>query len=94
MRSRVGEEKQGWSRRSRNRAGETVNDLTDHKNFFCFLCRAIQDEAEDERAPSMGAKSLCIPFDQPKNPPIVAGETKCVACGNDAKRYCLFGRSY
>ncbi|CAG8623108.1 9397_t:CDS:2 [Paraglomus brasilianum] len=56
--------------------------------------KATQDEAEDERAPSMGAKSLCIPFDQPKNPPIVAGETKCVACGNDAKRYCLFGRSY
>ncbi|CAG8628420.1 6569_t:CDS:2 [Paraglomus occultum] len=56
--------------------------------------KATQDEPEDERAPSMGAKSLCIPFDQPKNPPIVVGETKCVACGSDAKRYCLFGRSY
>ena len=75
-------------------ARETMNDLTDRKKIFCILCRATQDEPEDERAPSMGAKSLCIPFDQPKNPPIVAGETKCVACGSDAKRYCLFGRSY
>jgi len=51
-------------------------------------------EAEDERAPSMGAKSLCIPFEQPDNPPIVPGETKCVSCGVLAKRYALFGRSY
>ncbi|KAJ1641973.1 hypothetical protein LPJ64_006128 [Coemansia asiatica] len=52
------------------------------------------DEPEDEKAPSMGAKSLCLPFKQPENPAIVPGETKCVQCGENAKRYALFGRSY
>ncbi|KAJ7600519.1 hypothetical protein C8J56DRAFT_999732 [Mycena floridula] len=51
-------------------------------------------EPQDERAPSAGAKSLCIPFDQSHWDPIVPGQTKCVACGNDAKRWTLFGRSY
>ncbi|KAF3929647.1 hypothetical protein ABW20_dc0109410 [Dactylellina cionopaga] len=49
-------------------------------------------EAEDAKAPSMGAKSLCRPFDQPEG--LILGVTKCVACGKDAKEYCLFGRSY
>ncbi|RIA85828.1 hypothetical protein C1645_797572 [Glomus cerebriforme] len=53
-----------------------------------------EQEAEDEKAPSMGAKSLCIPFEQPDDPPIIPGETKCVSCGTLAKRYALFGRSY
>ncbi|KAJ2554897.1 hypothetical protein EV175_002435 [Coemansia sp. RSA 1933] len=52
------------------------------------------DEPEDEKAPSMGAKSLCLPFKQPQENPIVPGTTKCVQCGQDAKRYALFGRSY
>ncbi|KAJ1645839.1 hypothetical protein IWQ61_010269 [Dispira simplex] len=52
------------------------------------------DEPEDEKAPSMGAKSLCIPFEQPTEPPIVFGETLCVGCGIPAKSYGLFGRSY
>ncbi|KAJ7126604.1 hypothetical protein C8R43DRAFT_1090316 [Mycena crocata] len=51
-------------------------------------------EPQDERAPSAGAKSLCIPFDQSRWTPIVPGETKCPACGKDAKRWTLFGRSY
>jgi len=42
----------------------------------------------------MGAKSLCIPLEQPDDPPIILGETKCVSCGTSAKRYALFGRSY
>ncbi|KAK9473054.1 uncharacterized protein V1510DRAFT_364453 [Dipodascopsis tothii] len=50
------------------------------------------EEEEDSRAPSMGAKSLCIPFDQPAG--IVAGETKCASCGRDAIQWCMFGRSY
>ncbi|PWZ00860.1 putative proline-tRNA ligase [Testicularia cyperi] len=50
------------------------------------------DEAEDERAPSMGAKSLCIPFDQAQFGDI-AGK-KCPQCGTDAKRWTMFGRSY
>ncbi|KAJ2724277.1 hypothetical protein GGI07_002050 [Coemansia sp. Benny D115] len=57
--------------------------------------RAVQgDEPEDDKAPSMGAKSLCLPYKQPENPPIVPGETKCIQCGHDAKQYALFGRSY
>ena len=38
----------------------------------------------------MGAKSLCIPFDQPK--PIT--DQKCIISGKKAKYYTLFGRSY
>ncbi|KAI9225204.1 MAG: hypothetical protein DHS80DRAFT_20796 [Piptocephalis tieghemiana] len=53
------------------------------------------DEPQDEKAPSMGAKSLCIPFDQPSGPDaIIPGETKCVGCGLDARTWALFGRSY
>ncbi|KAI5806720.1 hypothetical protein DFH27DRAFT_479628 [Peziza echinospora] len=53
------------------------------------------DEPEDSRAPSMGAKSLCIPFEQPEGEhAIKPGETKCPQCGRDAKFYTLFGRSY
>ncbi|KAJ2613870.1 hypothetical protein H4S08_001992 [Coemansia sp. RSA 1365] len=55
---------------------------------------AINDEAEDEKEPSMGAKSLCLPHNQPQDPPIIPGQTKCVQCGHNAKRYALFGRSY
>ncbi|TFK95755.1 prolyl-tRNA synthetase [Pterulicium gracile] len=51
-------------------------------------------EPQDERAPSAGAKSLAIPFDQARWSPIVPGETKCPACLKDAKRWTLFGRSY
>ncbi|CAL1708919.1 unnamed protein product [Somion occarium] len=51
-------------------------------------------EPQDERAPSAGAKSLCIPFDQSRWTPIVPGQTKCPGCGKDAKRWTLFGRSY
>lgn len=51
-------------------------------------------EPQDERAPSAGAKSLCIPFDQSHWPALEPGKTKCVGCGSDAKRWTLFGRSY
>lgn len=53
---------------------------------------ATNDEPQDERAPSMGAKSLCIPFDQ-KQYPDIAGK-KCPQCGEAAKRWTMFGRSY
>ncbi|RUS26502.1 hypothetical protein BC938DRAFT_470686 [Jimgerdemannia flammicorona] len=53
-----------------------------------------EGEEQDEKAPAMGAKSLCRPFDQPTENPIVPGVTKCVACGQDAKHHMLFGRSY
>ncbi|EDO15687.1 hypothetical protein Kpol_1008p26 [Vanderwaltozyma polyspora DSM 70294] len=45
---------------------------------------------QDDKAPSMGAKSLCIPFEQPE---LAAGQ-KCVKCDREAKQYCMFGRSY
>jgi len=43
----------------------------------------------------MGAKSLCIPFDQPEmTRPL--NELKCIhhSCKNKPKFYTLFGRSY
>ncbi|XP_055526101.1 bifunctional glutamate/proline--tRNA ligase isoform X2 [Wyeomyia smithii] len=55
---------------------------------------SARDDAEAEPgAPSMGAKSLCIPFEQPAN---IHSDEKCIhpACGRKAKFYCLFGRSY
>ena len=52
------------------------------------------DTPQDEKAPSMGAKSLCIPLSQPEG--LVKGETKCLGlnCSNLADSFCLFGRSY
>ncbi|KAF9066828.1 hypothetical protein BDP27DRAFT_1384122 [Rhodocollybia butyracea] len=55
---------------------------------------AKASEPTDERAPSAGAKSLAIPFDQSRWTPIEHGKTKCPACGEDAKRWTMFGRSY
>lgn len=50
------------------------------------------DEAQDARAPSMGAKTLCIPFDQPEG--IEKGVTKCTnpKCTRFAEKWCMFGR--
>ncbi|EEB06218.1 cytoplasmic proline-tRNA ligase Prs1 [Schizosaccharomyces japonicus yFS275] len=57
--------------------------------------QANGDEPEDEKAPSMGAKSLCIPLEQPTGEDaIVPGVTKCCYCGEEAKVWGLFGRSY
>lgn len=49
-----------------------------------------EDEEVDEKAPSMGAKSLCIPYDQPA----FKANQKCVKCDLKAKYWCMFGRSY
>ncbi|KAJ5894073.1 Prolyl-tRNA synthetase class II [Penicillium taxi] len=51
-------------------------------------------EAQDAKAPSMGAKSLCIPFEQPAG--IEPGVTKCTnpKCDRFAEKWCMFGRSY
>ena len=55
---------------------------------------AKQDDGEeietDDKSPSMGAKSLCIPFNQPE---LKEGQ-KCVKCDRKAINYCMFGRSY
>lgn len=49
-------------------------------------------EAEDAKAPSMGAKSLCIPFEQPEG--LEPGVTKCTnpQCNRLAEKWCMFGR--
>lgn len=50
------------------------------------------DEPQDAKAPSMGAKSLCIPFDQPAG--LEPGVTKCANphCNRLAEKWCMFGR--
>lgn len=47
---------------------------------------------EDERAPSMGAKSLTIPFEQPS--PADSFKCICKQCTRKAKTWVLWGRSY
>ncbi|GAA94737.1 uncharacterized protein L969DRAFT_456525 [Mixia osmundae IAM 14324] len=59
--------------------------------------KSAEETAEavvDERAPSAGAKSLCIPFDKKRFTDKPASEYKCVKCGQQAKHITLFGRSY
>lgn len=53
---------------------------------------SARDAVVEEGAPSMGAKSLCIPFEQPKQ----ITTQKCINpnCGKAAIKYTLFGRSY
>jgi prolyl-tRNA synthetase len=53
----------------------------------------VEGQEVDARAPSMGAKSLCIPAEQPEE---LKEGTKCInpKCGKDAKMWVMFGRSY
>lgn len=53
---------------------------------------SARDAVVEEGAPAMGAKSLCIPFEQPRE----ITTQKCVhpSCGKKALFYTLFGRSY
>jgi prolyl-tRNA synthetase len=46
------------------------------------------------KAPTMGMKSLYIPFEQPEE--VVASETECLSpkCKLKAWRWCTFGRNY
>lgn len=56
--------------------------------------KVVEDSGipEDEKAPSMGAKSLCIPFDQPEG--VEKGVTPCCnpECSLPAEKWCMFGR--
>ncbi|XP_063973582.1 bifunctional glutamate/proline--tRNA ligase [Diachasmimorpha longicaudata] len=79
--------------------------LLDQKNLllspFCgepscedqIKADSARSDEEEPGAPSMGAKSLCIPFDQPK---VALDSLKCVhpKCSRKPKFYTLFGRSY
>ena len=56
--------------------------------------RANKGQAEDAKAPSAGAKSLCIPFDQKRFGEFPDGdEQKCIQCGKKARSWTMFGRS-
>jgi len=58
--------------------------------------RSAKESAEavqDDRAPSAGAKSLCIPFDQDRFGPLGDGAV-CTGCRKPAKCWTMFGRSY
>ena len=69
----------------RTECEEAIKERSSHKGSS-----VVTETGEvDIRAPSMGAKTLCIPFEQPKN---CTGP--CIACSNPAKSYTLFGRSY
>jgi len=67
-------------------------DCADAVKAETALLAKTDQAQEDKRAPSMGAKALCIPFDQIEMP---AG-TKCLrpSCGKEAKKWVHFGRSY
>ncbi|XP_067619786.1 bifunctional glutamate/proline--tRNA ligase [Eurosta solidaginis] len=54
---------------------------------------STREEVAEPGAPAMGAKSLCIPFDQPA---AITANEKCIhpSCTNKPKFYTLFGRSY
>lgn len=57
------------------------------------ITNTFREEAAEPGAPAMGAKSLCVPFKQPRDLP---PGCLCVRpeCGKKAKKYTLFGRSY
>ncbi|CAH0551913.1 unnamed protein product [Brassicogethes aeneus] len=79
--------------------------LLDQKNLllvpFCgdkdceekIKADSARDDDADSAAPSMGAKSLCIPLEQPT---AIKPTDKCIhpACTRKPKAYTLFGRSY
>lgn len=67
------------------------------QNYFTFFVRyfVFRDDAEtaEPGAPAMGAKSLCIPLEQPAS---IQCTDKCIHpdCSRKPKFYTLFGRSY
>jgi bifunctional glutamyl/prolyl-tRNA synthetase len=83
-----------------------LTQFLDEKNIimapFCgeipceekIKAESAREETEGEvQGPAMGAKSLCIPFEQPAE---INPSDKCIhpACQNKPKFYTLFGRSY
>ncbi|XP_050354067.1 bifunctional glutamate/proline--tRNA ligase [Nymphalis io] len=55
--------------------------------------RNDDDQTSEVKGPAMGAKSLCIPFEPPRQ---LTAEDRCIhpACNNKPKFITLFGRSY
>ena len=66
------------------------------RRHMCLAPWADEEAVEEDvkkrsaTADAMGAKTLCIPFDQPELPP----GTLCFASGKPAKNWALWGRSY
>ncbi|XP_012532883.1 bifunctional glutamate/proline--tRNA ligase [Monomorium pharaonis] len=56
---------------------------------------STSSSTNEETGTLMGAKSLCIPFEQPESPERIK-KLKCIhhSCSNKPKFYTLFGRSY
>ncbi len=60
------------------------------------MCRADEKSVEEQvkkdsaTEATAGAKTLCIPLEQPELPP----GTKCFQSGKPAKNWALWGRSY
>lgn len=55
---------------------------------------AAQEVAEDAKAPSMGAKTLCIPHEQPEKSTLEGLTCICKDCNKPAAKWVLFGRSF
>ena len=62
------------------------------RSLIISINSSNQNQAVDDKAPSAGAKSLCIPHDQERFGKMPEGQ-KCVGCGQPAKRWTMFGRS-
>ena len=68
----------------------------DARNSRVHMCRADEKSIEEEvkrnsaSEATAGAKTLCIPLEQPDLPP----GTKCFKTGKPAKNWALWGRSY
>lgn len=60
------------------------------------ILNSREETGDEPGAPSMGAKSLCIPFDQPSGGAESIEKLKCIhtKCSEKPKFYTLFGRSY
>ncbi len=76
--------------RPRNRAAPAA--LPDHSSGRRCDEVAVEEDvrARSASADAMGAKSLCIPLQQPELTP----GTPCFASGRPAKNWALWGRSY
>ncbi|XP_045527430.1 bifunctional glutamate/proline--tRNA ligase isoform X2 [Pieris brassicae] len=68
-------------------------DIPCEDNIKNDSARNEDDQTTEVKAPSMGAKSLCIPFEQPRE---LSADDRCIhpACKNKPKFITLFGRSY
>lgn len=70
--------------------GSAKFELPDEIRCVYFVSR---DAVVEEGAPAMGAKGLCIPFNQPQD---ITPDMKCICpeCNDKPQFFTLFGRSY